>query len=154
MTPEEVIKSLLEDEVLNTVLPVMSGVDAIAWRNRTISPSFTFMHNQHREPIHHSTSQLEISSPLSAATFSTPSLAPVVHIRYDNMGRLPALTFKRYMLHDDFVSFPRDFLTVANTHNALDHYWISQFCSYLQPDARDLFESRIDPHTLSSWSLA
>lgn len=30
MTPEEVIKSLLEDEVLNTVLPVMSGVDAIA----------------------------------------------------------------------------------------------------------------------------
>lgn len=56
------------------------------------------------------------------------------------------------MLHDDFVTFLRDFLTVANAYNAPDHYRISQFRSCLQGDARDLFESRMEPHTLNSWS--
>ena len=114
------------------------------------SPPPASIHDQ--RPEQHSNPRPGISSPVAATTFTIPRPSPVARIQHDNMGRLPALTFGRYMLHDDFVTFLRDFLTVANAYNAPDHYRISQFRSCLQGDARDLFESRIEPHTLNSWS--
>jgi hypothetical protein len=67
------------------------------------------------------------------------------------LGRLPMLQFNRYSLSKDFLMYSRDFNNVADAHNALDSYKISQFRNSLLRDAKNLFESRMEELDPITW---
>lgn len=80
-----------------------------------------------------------------------PRLTPSTRIHHDGMGKLPSIVFGRYTLHDDFITFVSEFVTVADTYRTLDQYYISRFRACFQGEARDLFKSRA--RMLNCWSL-
>ena len=67
------------------------------------------------------------------------------------MGRLSSLSFGRYNLNEDFLSFLKDFTALADAYASPKSYQISHFRSCLVGDAKDLFESRVDAASLGSW---
>jgi hypothetical protein len=73
------------------------------------------------------------------------------HTAWPDMGKLPSLSFGRYNLNGDFMSFLHDFNMVADAYSAPERYRISQFWACLMGDAKDLFESRVELAGLTTW---
>uniref|UniRef100_A0A7I3ZKG4 Uncharacterized protein n=1 Tax=Physcomitrium patens TaxID=3218 RepID=A0A7I3ZKG4_PHYPA len=68
-----------------------------------------------------------------------------------DLGKLPALSFGKFSLGDDYLAFICDFTTVAEAYQALGIYRVSQYCTSLLGDASDLFESRLNHTTPPTW---
>jgi hypothetical protein len=143
LTGEEIARLLLQDDLLQLVMPVVEAVSNVRSKGKSIE-------RPHDEAGGSSEARVHIGD----APFPrrTDTVGRTTSIETPEGGRLPPLAFSKYTLGDDILTYIRNFEAISRACRATETYMVNQLKCQLMGDAKDLLEAQL-PEGPCTWDI-